>query len=50
MFCDDFVWGVASSAYQVEGKEEGEGKQYEKDKGFDYQLCGFIHNFKVLMR
>ena len=25
MFRDDFVWGVASSAYQIEGKEEGDG-------------------------
>ena len=25
MFRDDFVWGVASSAYQVEGREEGDG-------------------------
>lgn len=26
MFRDDFVWGVASSAYQVEGTEEGDGR------------------------
>lgn len=28
MFRDDFVWGVASSAYQVEGTdpEDGRGK------------------------
>ena len=25
MFRDDFVWGVAASAYQIEGKEEGDG-------------------------
>ena len=25
MFRDDFVWGVASSAFQIEGKEEGDG-------------------------
>jgi beta-glucosidase len=25
MFRDDFVWGVASSAYQIEGREEGDG-------------------------
>lgn len=25
MFRDDFVWGVAGSAYQVEGREEGDG-------------------------
>ena len=25
MFRDDFVWGVASSAYQIEGKEPGDG-------------------------
>ena len=25
MFRDDFVWGVASSAYQIEGKEAGDG-------------------------
>lgn len=25
MFREDFVWGVASSAYQVEGREEGDG-------------------------
>ncbi len=25
MFCEDFVWGVASSAYQIEGREEGDG-------------------------
>ena len=24
MFRDDFVWGVASSAYQIEGREEGD--------------------------
>lgn len=25
MFRDDFVWGVASSAYQIEGREENDG-------------------------
>lgn len=25
MFREDFVWGVASSAYQIEGREEGDG-------------------------
>ena len=25
MFRDDFVWGVAASAYQIEGKEPGDG-------------------------
>ena len=25
MFRDDFVWGVAASAYQIEGREEGDG-------------------------
>lgn len=25
MFRDDFVWGVASSAYQIEGKDPQDG-------------------------
>lgn len=25
MFKDDFVWGVASSAYQIEGRDEEDG-------------------------
>ena len=25
MFREDFVWGVASSAYQVEGRDAGDG-------------------------
>ena len=26
MFRDDFVWGVASSAYQVEGSDPADGR------------------------
>ena len=25
MFCSDFAWGVASSAYQIEGRLPGDG-------------------------
>lgn len=64
MFSDDFVWGVASSAYQIEGhdKEDGagaciwdafskEGKTYE---GQDASVaCDHMHRYKedfALMR
>lgn len=64
MFCDDFVWGVASSAYQIEGRdgEDGAGKCiwdtfteagriYEKQNA--YVSCDHMHRYKedfALMR
>lgn len=64
MFRDDFVWGVASSAYQIEGrdKEDGagkciwdtfteEGRIYEKQNA--YVSCDHMHRYKedfALMR
>ncbi len=64
MFRDDFVWGVASSAYQIEGKdiEDGGGKTIwdtfaEKGRIADGRnakaACDHIHRYKedfALMR
>lgn len=57
MFRDDFVWGVASSAYQIEGtdKEDGRGKCvwdtftedgriYENQNA--YESCDHIHRYR----
>ena len=57
MFCDDFVWGVASSAYQVEGRdpEDGCGKNIwdtfaEEGRILDgkdaYTACDHMHRYK----
>lgn len=64
MFRNDFVWGVASSAYQIEGrdKEDGCGKSIwdtftEEGRIYDgqnaYVTCDHIHRYKedfALMR
>lgn len=57
MFRDDFVWGVASSAYQVEGRDktDGAGKTIwdtftEEGKVFEnqnaYVSCDHMHHYK----
>lgn len=57
MFRDDFVWGVASSAYQVEGRdpEDGCGKNIwdtfaEEGRILDgkdaYTVCDHMHRYK----
>lgn len=57
MFRDDFVWGVASSAYQVEGREEGDGcgktiwdtftEQGRISDGQDASVsCDHMHRYK----
>ena len=57
MFRDDFVWGVASSAYQVEGRdpEDGCGKNIwdtfaEEGRVLDgkdaYTACDHMHRYK----
>lgn len=57
MFRDDFVWGVASSAYQVEGRdpEDGCGKNIwdtfaEEERILDgkdaYTACDHMHRYK----
>ena len=57
MFRDDFVWGVASSAYQVEGRdpEDGCGKNIwdifaEEGRILDgkdaYTACDHMHRYK----
>lgn len=58
MFRDDFMWGVASSAYQIEGKdkEDGAGEciwdRFVKEKGritdgADADVsCDFVHKYK----
>lgn len=64
MFRDDFVWGVASSAYQIEGREEGDGcgqsiwdtfteKGRIQDKSDAKTACDHMHRYKedfALMR
>ena len=64
MFRDDFVWGVASSAYQVEGRDsnDGAGKTIwdtftEEGRIFEnqnaYESCDHMHHYKedyALMR
>ena len=64
MFRDDFVWGVASSAYQVEGREEGDGcgkniwdtftEEGRIQDGYNaYVTCDHMHRYKedyALMR
>ena len=57
MFRDDFVWGVASSSYQVEGTDanDGRGKNvwdafteagriYENQNA--YTTCDHMHHYK----
>lgn len=57
MFCDDFVWGVASSAYQVEGTDPADGRgktvwdKFVEDgrvyEGQDaYTSCDNMHRYK----
>lgn len=57
MFRDDFVWGVASSAYQVEGRAENDGAGkciwdtfIEEGKTFEhhnaYVSCDNMHRYK----
>ncbi len=57
MFREDFVWGVASSAYQVEGKdqEDGAGKMiwdtFTEEGGIldhtnAYVSCDHMHRYK----
>lgn len=58
MFRDDFIWGAASSAYQIEGKDVSEGAgeciwdRFVREKGriadgADADVsCDFIHKFK----
>lgn len=64
MFRDDFVWGVASSAYQIEGREEGDGcgkgiwdtfteEGHISDGHTSYTTCDHMHRYKedyALMR
>ena len=64
MFGKDFVWGVASSAYQVEGTEPGDGRGknvwdvfVEEGKIFEHQnadtTCDHMHHYQddyALMR
>ena len=64
MFRDDFVWGVAASAYQVEGTEAGDGRGkcvwdtfVEEGRVFEKQTadvsCDQMHHYKedfALMR
>ena len=64
MFRDDFVWGVASSAYQVEGTdpEDGRGKcvwdvfteeGHIHENQNAYTACDHMHRYKedyALMR
>ena len=57
MFLDDFVWGVASSSYQVEGTDanDGRGKNVwdaftEAGRIFEnqnaYTTCDHMHHYK----
>ncbi len=57
MFRDDFVWGVASSAYQIEGRDpqDGTGKCIwdtfaEEGRVYGHQnadvACDHIHRYK----
>ncbi len=57
MFRDDFVWGVAASAYQVEGREEGDGAgamiwdkfiaEGHTPDGYDARVsCDHMHRYK----
>lgn len=64
MFRDDFAWGVASSAYQIEGREEGDGCGQNiwdtfveagkiLDKSDSKTACDHMHRYKedfALMR
>ena len=64
IFSKDFVWGVASSAYQIEGSEpdDGRGKNVwdifvEQGKVFEHQnaevTCDHMHHYRedyALMR
>lgn len=57
MFRDDFVWGTAASAYQTEGREEGDGcgqtiwdtfiAQGRTQDGYDaYRTCDHMHRYR----
>lgn len=57
MFRKDFVWGVASSAYQIEGRDAGDGAgaciwdDFSKNGGVyegqdAYTACDHIHRYK----
>lgn len=57
MFRDDFVWGVASSAYQIEGRDENDGAgamiwdKFVKEVGTPDKYgaetaCDHIHRYK----
>ena len=57
MFRSDFIWGVASSAYQVEGREEGDGcgkniwdtfteEGRIQDGHNAYVTCDHMHRYK----
>lgn len=57
MFRDDFVWGVAASAYQIEGREEGDGcgrtiwdTFVEEGRTLDgygaYRTCDHMHRYR----
>ena len=45
MFRDDFVWGVSSSAYQIEGTdpEDGRGKNIWDDMPGMGKIDGGMH-------
>ena len=57
-FAKDFVWGTATSAYQIEGMTQGEGKGehiwdiYTKDPGHILEghtgdiACDHYHHFR----
>ena len=64
MFSDKFIWGVASSAYQIEGRDEADGagaciwdaycEQGKAGDGADARTtCDHMHHYKedfALMR
>ena len=57
MFRDDFAWGVASSAYQIEGTDENDGRgkciwdafstEGQGTKGQNaFVTCDHMHRYK----